>query len=59
MQATDAELKEVMAIAMTVGATKIKMLHENALASVRKEVSSRTQSPEEKNTLPDAETCTA
>jgi transcription initiation factor IIE alpha subunit len=59
LKATEEELKEVMAIAMTVGATKIRMLHENALASFRKEVSSRTQSPGEQNTPADAETCTA
>jgi AhpD family alkylhydroperoxidase len=32
--ATDEELQETMAISMTVGATKIKVLQENALASL-------------------------
>jgi hypothetical protein len=32
--ATGEELQETMAIAMTVGATKIKILQENALASL-------------------------
>jgi hypothetical protein len=32
--ATDEEMQETMAIAMTVGATKIKVLQENALVSL-------------------------
>lgn len=38
--ATDEELKEVMALAMSIGATKIKMLHESSLASLFEETSS-------------------
>jgi hypothetical protein len=59
MQATDAELKEVMAIAMTVGATKIRMLHENALASLAQEKPARIQGTGEKNTLSESEACPA
>jgi len=40
LEVTDAELKEAMAIAMTVGATKIRILQESALASLSKEGSS-------------------
>jgi hypothetical protein len=36
LEVTDAELKEAMAIAMTVGATKIRILQESALASLLK-----------------------
>jgi AhpD family alkylhydroperoxidase len=47
--ATDEEMQETMAIAMTVGATKIKVLQENALASLpgRKPEGTKVGSEEE------------
>jgi hypothetical protein len=48
-----------MAIAMTVGATKIKMLQENALASITKERSSRSKGTGGGDTLPESEVCSA
>jgi hypothetical protein len=58
LEATDEELKEVIAIAMTVGATKIKILQESALASLSKEESS-IQGAEKPKSLSEAETCSA
>jgi hypothetical protein len=48
-----------MAIAMTVGATKIKTLHENALASLPKELSPRMKITGDESTPPDSEVCSA
>jgi len=56
LEVTDAELKEAMAIAMTVGATKIRILQESALASLSKEGSS-IQGSEKPKTPLEPETC--
>jgi hypothetical protein len=58
LEATDAELKEAMAIAMTVGATKIRILQESALASLSKE-GSLTQGTEKPKSPSESETCSA
>jgi hypothetical protein len=50
---TDEELKEVMALAMTVGATKVRIQQESALASLLEKgdsqvsVENETSAPEE------------
>ena len=56
---TDEELKEAMAIAMTVGATKIQMLQENALASLTKERSPQSKETGGADILPESEMCSA
>jgi transcription initiation factor IIE alpha subunit len=59
LEVTDEELKEAMAIAMTVGATKIKILQESALASLTKKRPSQIQGTGEENTPSDSEVCSA
>jgi len=53
--ATDEELQETMAIAMTVGATKIQILQQNCLASTgerksQEEEASPAEAPPEEQT---------
>ncbi len=48
-----------MAIAMTVGATKIQILQENSLASLTAQESSETQVEQGQEPVADQESCTA
>jgi hypothetical protein len=57
--ASEEELKETMAIAMTVGATKIQILQENALASLPATNSSRNQPAEKEGAIGEQEVCSA
>jgi hypothetical protein len=59
MQAGEEELKETMAIAMTVGATKIRMLQENALAALSRERAPQAQPSAAKDAASGSEACSA
>ena len=57
--ATEEELEETMAIAMTVGATKIQVLQKGALASMRGSESSETHTEEKEEQPGEQEACSA
>jgi hypothetical protein len=57
--ATDAELKETMTIAMTVGATKIQILQAGSLESESKQVSTGVPATQGEKLSPSQEACTA
>ena len=48
-----------MTVAMTIGATKIQILHENSLASISVQKSSEAQVEQEEVSTADQEACTA